>query len=50
VLWFNHMPRCSPEGERPTGAEDLERLLTERIPSSERARLVVQVMDLSLPY
>lgn len=49
VLWFNHMPRSSPEGERPTGAEDLERLLTERIPSSERARLVAQVMDLSLP-
>jgi hypothetical protein len=49
VLWFNHMPRSSPEGERPTGAGGLERLLTERIPSSERARLVVQVMDLSLP-
>lgn len=49
VLWFNHMPRSSPEGERPAGAEGLERLLTERIPPSDRARLVVQVMDLSLP-
>lgn len=49
VLWFNHMPRSSPEGERPTGAKDLERLLTVRIPSSERARLIAQVMDLSLP-
>jgi hypothetical protein len=49
VLWFNHMPRSSPEGEKPTAAEDLERLLRERIPASERARLVVQVIDLSLP-
>jgi hypothetical protein len=49
VLWFNHKPRSTPEGERPTSAQDLERRVTERIPLSERARLVARVMDLSLP-
>ena len=49
VLWFGHKPRSSPEGERPIGAEDLERRLTERIPLTDRARLGVRVMDLSMP-
>jgi len=49
VLWFGHKPRSSPEGERPTGADDLERQLTECIPSADRARLAVCVMNLSLP-
>jgi len=49
VLWFGHSPRPSPEGDRPTCAEDLERRLTERVPTADRSRLAVQVMDLSLP-
>ena len=49
VLWFGHKPRPSPEGEKPASAEDLGRRLTEGIPPSDRARLVVHVMDLSLP-
>ena len=49
VLWFGHRPRSSPEGERPAGADDLGRRLTERIPSTDRARLAVHAMDLSLP-
>lgn len=49
VLWFGHKPRSSPEGERPTGAENLEQRLTERVPRADRARLAVQVMDLCLP-
>ena len=49
VLWFGQKPRSSPEGERPADAGDLGRRLTERIPSTDRARLAVLVMDLSLP-
>ena len=49
VLWFGQRPRSSPEGERPADAVDLGRRLTERIPSTDRARLAVLVMDLSLP-
>ncbi len=49
VLWFGNKVRSSPEGVRPASAEDLGRRLTERIPSTDRARLAVQVMDLSLP-
>jgi hypothetical protein len=49
VLWFNHKPRSSPEGERPTSAKDLEQRVTDRIPYSEQARLVVRAMDLSMP-
>jgi hypothetical protein len=48
VLWFAHKPRSSPEGVRPSSADDLGRRLTERIPSPDRARLAVWVMDLSL--
>ncbi len=49
VLWFGHRPRSSPEGNRPSGAEALEQTLTERVPSKDRARLAVRVLDLSLP-
>lgn len=49
VLWFGHKPRSSPEGERPVSADALQQRLTERIPSDDRPRLVVQVLDLSLP-
>jgi hypothetical protein len=49
VLWFSHKLRSSPEGERPTVAEDLEQRLTERVPLADRVRLAVRVMDLSLP-
>jgi len=49
VLWFGRSLRSSPEGERPTSAEELEQRLTERVPGVERARVAVRVMDLSLP-
>ena len=49
VLWFGHKPRSSPEGERPAGAEDLEQRLTARVPTTDRARLAMRVLDLSLP-
>lgn len=49
VLWFGDRPRSSPEGDKPTSAADLHRLLSARVPSADRARLVVRVLDLSLP-
>jgi len=48
VLWFGHSPRSSPEGEKPADAKTLEQQLVERIPTKDRARLVVQVLDLSM--
>lgn len=48
VLWFGHNPRSNPEGEKPTNAAHLERLLRERIPQEDRHRLQVVVLDLSL--
>lgn len=48
VLWFGHKPRSSPEGEKPACAGALEQWLTERIPLTDRARLAVRVLDLSL--
>ena len=42
-------PRASPEGHRPTSAQELQRMIEERIPTQDRSRLVVKVMDLSLP-
>ncbi|MEK8086472.1 hypothetical protein WNB94_08650 [Aquabacterium sp. A3] len=48
VLWFGHSPEKSPEGVRPRNAEDLERLLSERIPEADRHRLKVVALDLSL--
>ena len=50
VLWFGHRPRSSPEGQKPTDAEDLEQRLTECVPSTDRPRLAVRVLDLSLPH
>lgn len=48
ALWFGHSPEKSPEGIKPKSAEDLERLLHERIPEADRHRLQVVVLDLSL--
>ena len=48
VLWFGHSPEKSPEGIKPKSAEDLERLLRERIPEADRHRLKVVALDLSL--
>lgn len=48
VLWFGYAPKSSPEGIKPKSAEDLERLLRERIPEADRHRLQVVVLDLSL--
>ena len=48
VLWFGRKPRPSPEGEKPAGAKDLEQRLAERVPSTDRARLAIRVLDLSL--
>lgn len=48
ALWFGHSPEKSPEGIKPKSAEDLERLLRERIPEADRHRLQVVVLDLSL--
>lgn len=48
VLWFGYTPKSSPEGIKPKSAEDLERLLRERIPEADRHRLQVVVLDLSL--
>lgn len=50
VLWHGFKPRSSPEGYKPTDAEDLRQNLAERVPNADRARLVVQVLDLSLPH
>lgn len=47
VLWFGVKPRKSPEGDVPSDAADLERLLTARVPARDRARLKIVVMDLS---
>lgn len=48
ALWFGHSPEKSPEGIKPKSAQDLERLLRERIPEADRHRLQVVVLDLSL--
>jgi len=48
VLWFGYAPKSSPEGIKPKSADDLERLLRERIPEADRHRLQVVVLDLSL--
>lgn len=48
VLWFGYAPKSSPEGIKPKSAEDLERLLSERIPEADRHRLKVVALDLSL--
>jgi hypothetical protein len=50
VLWFGLKPRASPEGDVPSDAADLERLLTARVPARDRARLRIVVMDLSIEH
>lgn len=49
VLWFGRKPRASPDGFRPTSAVDLQQHLSARIPPEDRKKLVVKVLDLSLP-
>ncbi|MBP6337819.1 MAG: hypothetical protein KA375_09495 [Vitreoscilla sp.] len=47
---FAHLkPRASPEGIKPTSAQVLQRMIEERIPTQDRSRLAVKVMDMSLP-
>lgn len=48
VLWFGVKTRTSPEGDAPSDAAELERLLTARVPANDRARLKIVVMDLTL--
>lgn len=48
VLWFGYAPKSSPEGARPQSANDLERLMRALIPETDRHRLQVVVLDLSL--
>lgn len=49
VLWFGVKTTPHPEGLKPRDAEQLRVALEERIPSADRHRLVVQVLDLSWP-
>ena len=49
VLWFGAHPRATPEGVKPRDASQLRELIVERIPESDRYRLSVAVLDLSLP-
>lgn len=49
VLWFGRRPRRSPEGHKAVGPEDLRHQLTDRLSESDRVRLAVCVLDLSLP-
>ncbi len=48
VLWFGYKPRSSPEGTRPESAKDIEQQIAQRVPADDRARIAVQVLDLSL--
>lgn len=50
VLWFGVKTRTSPEGDVPSDAADLERLLTARVPARHRAKLKIVVMDLTLKH
>ncbi|MBC7699761.1 hypothetical protein [Aquabacterium sp.] len=49
AIWFGVKPKANPEGVMPKSAQDMERLLIERIPADERHRLKVVVLDLSWP-
>jgi hypothetical protein len=49
VLWFDHKPRSSPQGQRPSDARELEELIRACIPADERTRIAVCVLDLSQP-
>lgn len=49
VLWFGKAPRASPDGERFRDANAMERRLLQCISESDRTRLRVCVLDLSLP-
>lgn len=49
VFWFGHKPRSTPEGQKPISATELRSLLEARIPTEDRHRLLVHVIDLSWP-
>lgn len=49
MLWFGNRPRSTPGGVKPCDAMHMQELIIARIPESERHRLAVKVMDLSLP-
>ena len=49
VLWFGHNPRATPEGKRPRSVSEMQQWLIERLPESDRHRLPVCVLDLSIP-
>ncbi|HUG25279.1 hypothetical protein [Piscinibacter sp.] len=49
VLWFGEKTAPHPEGLKPRDAGQLRVALEERIPSADRHRLAVQVLDLSWP-
>ena len=48
VLWFGVRPRASPVGIKPRDAAHLQELLAALVPLEERARIAVQVIDLSI--
>jgi hypothetical protein len=50
ILWFGVKPRSLPEGEKPHSAEHLRELLIQRIPSADRQRLAIVVLDLAMPH
>lgn len=54
VLWFGDLPTATrrrlkrpPEGEPPTGPEEMERMLTERVPLARRGSIAIRVLDLT---
>ncbi|MDO9437957.1 hypothetical protein [Hydrogenophaga sp.] len=51
VLWFGVSPKPPPNRDCPTpqSAKDLEALIRDRIPTEDRHRLAVLVLDLSWP-
>ena len=49
VLWFGQKVTRHPEGVKVHDAEQLRTTLEDRIPTTDRHRLAVQVMDLSWP-
>jgi len=48
VLWFGYHPRATPEGAKPRNASQMRELIIERMPESDRHRLDVVALDLSL--
>ena len=48
VLWFGYRPVGDAQGDIPTNAQELEQRLTALVPPSDRVRLRVWVLDLSM--